>query len=124
MEKRRNIARVLLVVSFMFTIVFQFIHSFEHISSFVAYEEEHSTHAHFTEHREQLSTQLEWKENHGQLDKCFACDSILVPSLSADILDITFDSFPVLEKVQEVVVNTFVPLSHVYYSLRAPPVLA
>ncbi|MTG96773.1 MULTISPECIES: hypothetical protein [Myroides] len=121
MQRRINIARVLLIVAVLFTTVFQFIHSYEHVTSFISYANEHSTHAHFNEKREDSGNRLEYKVNHNELEKCFACD-IIIPADTTPILELAFSSFEHHEKVQQEVVQTFIPLSHVYYSLRAPPV--
>ncbi|MBB1139516.1 DUF2946 domain-containing protein [Myroides sp. WP-1] len=116
------IARILLVVAFMFTTVFQLVHSYQHISTAVAYENEHRTHAHYTEGRgENSSVQL--IEDHGHVDHCFACDSIPTSGLEPVYVEWQSISYQTTQQVQEEVTLLFTPLSHVYYSLRAPPVL-
>lgn len=124
MQAKKNIARILLVVAIMFTIVFQFVHSYEHIVSSVEYKREHSTHAHFTEKRGDHLDQLTFKEAHSQLDKCFVCDTILNPAITSDILSVEFTTFDVAKEVQDIVSLSIIPLSQVFFSLRAPPVLA
>ncbi|TDS65291.1 hypothetical protein [Myroides indicus] len=121
MQRKNYIARVLLLVAFMFTIVFQFTHSYSHILSSVLYENEHSTHAHFNEKREDTGKTLEWKEKHSPIEKCFACNFILNPCLSVDIEQIVFYNYETIRKVQDAISERFIPLSHIYYSLRAPP---
>ncbi|APA91925.1 MULTISPECIES: hypothetical protein [unclassified Myroides] len=124
MQAKKNISRILLVVAIMFTIVFQFMHSFEHIVSSVEYEKEHSTHAHFNESRGDLSDQLTFKEAHSQLDKCFVCDTILNPAITSDVLSVEFITYDVARSVQDIVSLSIIPLSQVFFSLRAPPVSA
>ncbi|MEK6450436.1 MULTISPECIES: hypothetical protein [Myroides] len=121
MQRKKNIARILLMVAFMFTIVFQFVHSYEHIFSSSTYEKEHSSHAHFHEKRSDNGHTLQLKEHHGQLEKCFACDVIITPYIQADIMEVDFVNFELSQKVQDLAILEFIPLSHVYYSLRAPP---
>lgn len=121
MQGKKNIARILLVVAFMFTIVFQFIHSYEHILSSVIYEKEHASHAHFHEKRSDHGSALQLTEHHGQLDKCFACDVIITPCIQANILEVDFVNFELSQKVQDLAILEFTPLSHIYFSLRAPP---
>ena len=117
------IARVLLVVAFLFTTVFQLVHSYQHISTAVAYEQEHHTHAHYTENRrDQKGAQL--TENHSHIDHCFACDSIPTSGLEPVHLEWQAMVYQTIHETQEAVTLLFTPLSHVYYSLRAPPVLA
>lgn len=108
----------------MFTIVFQFVHSYEHISASFEYEKEHSTHTHFTEKRGDHTNQITFTETHSQLDKCFVCDTILNPAITTDILSIDFSTYEVAMEVQSLISLSVTPLSHVYFSLRAPPVLA
>lgn len=121
MRKRNYIARVLLLVAFMFTFIFQFTHSYSHILSSVLYENEHSTHAHFNENREDSGKSMGWKEKHSSTEKCFACDFILNPYLSTDIEQVVFYNYEVTQKAQNTVNKHFKPLYRVYYSLRAPP---
>lgn len=123
MRKRNCIARILLLVAFMFTIVFQFTHSYSHILSGILYEKEHSTHTHFTEKREDSNKKLEWKDAHSALEKCFSCDFVLNPSLVAAIEEVDFYNCEVVKKVQDISSQRFIPLSQIYYSLRAPPFL-
>ncbi len=123
MQRKKNIARILLMVAFMFTIVFQFIHSYEHVLSSVTYEKEHASHAHFHEKRNDNGNVLQLKSYHSQLDKCFACDVIITPYIQADILEVDFINFELSQKVQDLAVLEFTPLSHVYFSLRAPPAI-
>ncbi|MEC4113016.1 hypothetical protein [Myroides pelagicus] len=122
MRERKNIAGVLLIVTIMFTMVFQFIHSYEHIATFISYEKEHGTHAHFHEQRGDSKVALEYKVNHNDIEKCFACDT-LIPANTVAIYTFSPNLFLSIEKVQSEVIDTFTPLSHVYYSLRAPPVI-
>lgn len=121
MRKRNYIAKILLVVALMFTMVFQFTHSYSHILSGVLYEQGHSSHAHFTEKREDSGKTLEWKTKHSSAEKCFACDFVLNPSIVTAIEDISFYNFEVVKKAQDLLSQCFIPLSHIYYSLRAPP---
>ncbi|MGS4346293.1 DUF2946 domain-containing protein [Myroides odoratus] len=117
------IARVLLVVAFLFTTVFQLVHSYQHISTAVAYEQEHRSHAHYTEDRsDQNGVQL--TEDHGHIDHCFVCDSIPTSGLEPVYIEWQSIVYQTIEQTQEATTLLFTPLSHVYYSLRAPPVLA
>lgn len=124
MQAKKNIARILLVVAIMFTVVFQFVHSYEHIAASFEYEKEHSTHAHFTEKRAEHTSQITFTEKHSQLDKCFVCDTILNPAITTDILSFDFMSFDIVKAVQDVVSLSVVTLSQIFFSLRAPPTLA
>lgn len=124
MQRKKNIARILLVVSVLFTIVFQFVHSYEHLVSTVRYEREHSTHAHFNEKRSDSTEQLTFKEVHDQLDQCFACDTILNQAILSELFSFDFSQFKVIKEVQDFVSLRVIPLSQIYFSLRAPPVLA
>ncbi|WP_413511220.1 DUF2946 domain-containing protein [Myroides odoratus] len=115
------IARILLVVAFLFTTVFQLVHSYQHISAAVAYEQEHRTHAHYIEKRgSDTSSQL--TEDHSHSDHCFACDSIPTSGLVPIQIEWQSVVYQTIQEVQEEKILLFTPLSHVYYSLRAPPV--
>ncbi|WP_410878208.1 DUF2946 domain-containing protein [Myroides sp. DW712] len=117
------IARVLLVVAFLFTTVFQLVHSYQHISTAVAYEQEHRSHAHYTENRSDRNG-VQLTEDHGHTDHCFVCDSIPTSGLEPVYVEWQSIVYQTIEQSQEVVILLFTPLSHVYYSLRAPPILA
>jgi putative GTP pyrophosphokinase len=121
MQRKIHIARFLLVVSFMFTMVFQFVHSLEHAVNTSRYAKEHANHTHFIEKRSCAEKTFEWKVNHHSLEKCFACDMIPSTAVVADITSVDFLHVEINKKVQDDVVQQFIPLSHVYYSLRAPP---
>ncbi|MBB1148557.1 MULTISPECIES: DUF2946 domain-containing protein [unclassified Myroides] len=116
------IARILLVVAFMFTTVFQLVHSYQHISTAVAYENEHRTHAHYSESRVDHGG-LQFTEDHSHTDHCFVCDSIPTSGLAPIQMEWQSITYQTSQEVQAEVVLRFVPLAHVYYSLRAPPVL-
>jgi len=123
MSRKKLIARVLLVVAFLFTTVFQLVHSYQHISIAVTYEQEHSTHIHYTESRnDQKEVQL--TEDHSHPNHCFACDSIPTSGLEPVYMEWQAMVYQTIQEKQEEVTLSFTPLSHVYYSLRAPPVLA
>lgn len=124
MEIKRNIARLLLIVSVMFTIVFQLVHTYEHIESTISYEKEHGSHDQCMKQSTTVNKDFQWKEHHQKMDHCFACDFILTPSIVPAPLDWQFVSYEITQKVQEDVILSFVPLAHVYYSLRAPPAIA
>ncbi|MGG5505830.1 MULTISPECIES: DUF2946 family protein [unclassified Myroides] len=115
------IARILLVVAFMFTTVFQLVHSYQHISTAVAYESEHRTHAHYTEGRGNNNS-AQFIEDHGHVDHCFVCDSIPTSGLEPVYMEWQGIAYQTIQQVQEEMTLLFTPLSHVYYSLRAPPV--
>ena len=116
------IARVLLVVAFLFTTVFQLVHSYQHISIAVAYEQEHHTHAHYTEGRSDYGG-VQLTEDHSHMEHCFACDFIPTSGLEPVQIEWHAVANQTIQEVQEEVTLLFTPLSHVYYSLRAPPVL-
>lgn len=122
MERKKNIARILLVVAVLFTTVFQLVHSYQHISSAVAYELEHESHTACKE-KTSLNNGVQLTENHNHQEHCFACDFIPTSGLEAAQLDVQFTTYQTIQKVQEGVQFKFVPLAHVYYSLRAPPVM-
>jgi putative GTP pyrophosphokinase len=108
----------------MFTMVFQFVHSLEHAINTNRYVKEHAEHTHFTEQRSSsIAKTFEWKESHHSLEKCFACDMIPSSAVVTEITSIDFPQVEIIKKVQDVVVQQFIPLSHVYYSLRAPPTI-
>lgn len=121
MSRKKMIARILLVVAFLFTTVFQLVHSYQHISTAVAYEQEHRTHSHYEEERDDYGI-VQLTENHNHADHCFVCDSI--PTSGLEPIQVTWQSmvYQTSQEVQEDVILFFTPLSHVYYSLRAPPV--
>ena len=74
---KRNIARILLIVSIMFTVVFQLVHTYEHIESAIVYENEHGTHDHYNNKTASLDEGFQRKEHHQKIDHCFVCDFIL-----------------------------------------------
>ncbi|WP_230848037.1 DUF2946 family protein [Myroides odoratus] len=121
MSRKKMIARVLLVVAFLFTTVFQLVHSYQHISTAVAYEQEHHTHAHYTEGRSDHGG-VQLTEDHSHMDHCFACDFIPTSGLEPVQMEWHTVAYQTIQEVQEEVTLLFTPLSHVYYSLRAPPV--
>ncbi|MGQ8867929.1 DUF2946 family protein [Myroides sp. TSA_177.3] len=121
MSRKKMIARVLLVVAFLFTTVFQLVHSYQHISTAVAYEQEHRTHAHYTEGRSDHGG-VQLTEDHSHMDHCFACDFIPTSGLEPVQMEWHTVAYQTIQEVQEEVTLLFTPLSHVYYSLRAPPV--
>ncbi len=123
MSRKKMIARILLVVAFLFTTVFQLFHSYQHISTAIAYENEHRTHAHFSESRGDYGG-VQLTEDHSHADHCFACDSIPTSGLEPIQVEWQCLTYQTIQEVQEEVVFRFTPLAHVYYSLRAPPVLA
>ena len=120
MSRKKMIARILLVVAFLFTTVFQLIHSYQHISTAVAYENEHRTHAHYTEKRVDYGG-VQLTEDHSHSDHCFVCDSIPTSGLAPVQIEWQSMAFQTIQQVQEDVTLLFTPLSHVYFSLRAPP---
>lgn len=121
MQRKIQIARLLLVVSFMFTIVFQFAHSFTHMTKATSYVLEHGTHDHFSEKTEITKNVFEWKEHHHSLEKCFQCEMIPHSAILPEVISFTTIDVMRVEKTQQVVIQQFTPLSHVYFSLRAPP---
>ncbi len=123
MEIKKNIARILLVVSVMFTIIFQLVHTYEHIESTIAYENEHASHDQCMTKTTTDIKDFQWKEHHQQMDHCFACDFILNTAILPSSQDFDLTPVEVATKVQDEVILHFIPLSHVYYSLRAPPAL-
>ena len=121
MQRKVQIARFLLVVSFMFTIVFQFTHSIGHIIKTNSYITEHHDHDHFQKKTEVTKNVLEWKEHHDVLEHCFHCEVIPHSAILPDLIQFNLFEDVQAEKVQQLVVSQFTPLSHVYFSLRAPP---
>lgn len=122
MQRKVHISRILLVVSLMFTIVFQFAHSYTHMSKTKSYVLEHGNHNHFTEKSKVASNTFEWNENHHVLEKCFQCDVIPHVAILSEVVSWSAIDSSVLKHIQDIAIQQFTPLSHVYFSLRAPPV--
>lgn len=120
---RKNIARILLIVTIMFTVIFQLVHTYEHIESAIVYENEHGTHDHYINKATALDEGFQWKEHHQEAEHCFVCDFILNKAILPSKQDIALTATEIESKVQNEVILRFIPLSHVYYSLRAPPAL-
>lgn len=119
---RESIAKILLITAVMFTFVFQGVHTLEHLFSVHDFENEHSSHYHFTQTRESASV-LQFIEDHGHLEDCYECDHMLSPSILSDITQITtLESIEIFKK-QGYLVLGFKKFSQIYFSLRAPPFL-
>lgn len=122
MLKTRYISRLLLALAIMFTFVFHSLHTLEHVLSINKYEEIHNTHVHFTYHPDK--SKFELIEDHGYLDDCFVCDNMLSPMiLSSAIKLVNADILEILKK-QSLECDKFVPLSHIYFNLRGPPIIS
>ena len=121
MQKKRFIAQILLGVALLFTTLFQLFHSYEHFVAAGAYEHEHSSHRHYTESRHDFSGHVEWKEDHGFLDKCFECDFILTSYLLPDTIAFVVSLPFYFEDVFLFTSQNIVPVSAYTFSLRGPP---
>ncbi|MHC5200889.1 hypothetical protein ACYSNV_01540 [Myroides sp. LJL119] len=106
----------------MFTFVFQGVHTLEHMFSVHDFEDQHSSHYHFTQSRESAST-LQFIEDHGSLEHCYVCDHMIAPSILCDITQIDSIEFFNVFKKQAYVALGFKKFSQIYFSLRAPPAI-
>ena len=122
MLKTKYISRILLAFACMFIFVFQGMHTIEHTLSIKEYQSTHGTHEHFTQSRND-SSEFQWQEDHGYLDHCFVCDNMLSPLILSSTLELEQLKLEQILKKQQLDCERFTKLSHIYFSLRAPPSL-
>lgn len=121
MQRKKNISKFLFVVALLFTVVFQFVHTLSHAFN------DHKTITllelnlaeNFSED-DHSHTVAEWHTDH-QIEKCFACDFFLSPFITTEVLVYDLFDVQVITKAQDLVSLSVIPLSQIYYSLRAPP---
>lgn len=125
MYKQKSISQFLLFVALLFTVVFQFVHGFSHL---VNYQSDGEGLQYALSRYVSCETEGDMDDNsvfqaQHQRESCFACDFFISPCVLAEVLSIAEVSVGEAIQKQGAVVQQVIPLAHLYFSLRAPPVV-
>lgn len=125
MHKQKSISQFLLFVALLFTVVFQFVHGFSHLINYRSDGEglQYALSMYGSSETDgDMDDNSVFQAQH-QRESCFACDFFISPCVLVDELSIAEVNMRNVIQKQEVVAQRIIPFAHLYFSLRAPPVV-